>query len=269
MSEVDEARAAFEKSPQEQERIARNVGNFSVALFTVDHPSGARNVNLIGTGTLVSVGNQDYILTAAHVWHGGLQKHEAVGVTLTEDLDHYFPIRTDTIVECGLPGTKADEWGPDVILLRIPGEHVGKIKAFRNFYRLDIQRKKVEGDHLEGRILVGTPGVLAKGIGKVQQVEINSFYVQSDAKFYGREGFDYIDFEMDTTREGVMKDFRGVSGGGVWEVQIFPAKREGTFDSTETLVGVAFYQLGLKNSHQTVRCHGPQTIQAVVECVRV
>ena len=268
MSETDEARAAFEKSPEEQERIGRNVGNFSVALFSVDDPSGSRRVNLIGTGTLVSVGKWDYILTAAHVWNG-LRKHEAVGVTLKEDLDHYFPIRTDTIVECGLQGTKGDEWGPDLMLLRIPGEHVGKIKAFRNFYRLDLQRKKVEGNHLAGRILVGTPGVLAKGVGKIQQVVINSFYVQLDSKFYEREGFDYIDFEMDTTREGVMKDFRGVSGGGLWDVQIFPAKRQGTFDSTEALMGVAFYQLGLKNSHQTVRCHGPKTIQALAECVLV
>jgi len=255
----------FENSPEEQERIGRNVGNFSVALFNVDDPSGSRQVNLVGTGTLVSLGKSHCILTAAHVWHDGLKKHEAIGITLKEDLDHCFPINTETIVVRALPESKSEEWGPDVIFLRIPPEHVGEIEAFRNFYRLDIQRKKVENDHLAGRILVGTPGVLTKGIGKTQHVEINSLYVQLETNFYDREGFDYIDFDMDASLPGVMKDFRGVSGGGLWEVQIFPAGAEGKFDSTEILVGVAFYQLGLKNSHQTVRCHGPKTIQALMQ----
>lgn len=94
---------------------------------------------------------------------------------------------------------------------------------------------------------------------------IYGLYVQIDSNLYDREAYDYIDFDMDTSLPGVMKDFRGVSGGGVWDVQVFPTGEGKKFDSTETLMGVAYFQLGLKNSHQTVRCHGPKTILTVVQ----
>jgi hypothetical protein len=259
----------FRKRPEEQERIGRNVANFSVALFGVNGSGDSRNVNLVGSGTLVSLEKSHYVLTAAHVWHDndGLKKYESTGLTLKEDLDQCFPIKNEFIAICELPETKLDEWGPDIILLRVPPELVGAIEAFRVFYRLDKERRKINKNHLAARIMVGTPGVLSEGIGKIQHVVVNGLYVQIDTNFYGREGFDYIDFDMDTSLPGVMKDFRGVSGGGVWEVEIFPTGQDTKFDSTETLVGVAYYQLGLKNSHQTVRCHGPKTIQTLQNIV--
>lgn len=258
----------FRKSPEEQERIGRNVGNFSVALFGVNGSGESRRVGLVGTGTLVSLDEAHYVLTAAHVWHdpdNGLKKHEGTGLSLKEDLDHCFPIRNDVIAVRQLPETKFDEWGPDIILLRVPPALVGTIEAYRVFYPLEKERKRVKKEHLAARIMVGTPAVLSKGVGKIQHVVINGLYVQIDSNFYDREGFDYIDFDMDTSLPGVMKDFRGVSGGGVWDVQIFPTGEGGKFDSTETLVGVAYFQLGLKNSHQAVRCHGPKTILAVIQ----
>ena len=58
-------------------------------------------------------------------------------------------------------------------------------------------------------------------------------YVAIDPKFYDHDKFDLIDFEMDTTLPQVIKDFRGVSGGGLWDVQIFPT-RGGKFDLMNT-----------------------------------
>jgi hypothetical protein len=109
---------------------------------------------------------------------------------------------------------------------------------------------------------------LAKGAGKIQVVEMQGMYVAINANFFDHDKFDLIDFEMDTTLPQVIKDFRGVSGGGVWDVQIFLSGEGNKFDSTETLIGVAFYQLGLKGNIQTVRCHGPKTIRALVESTK-
>lgn len=109
---------------------------------------------------------------------------------------------------------------------------------------------------------------MAKGVGNVQVVEILGMYVTIDAEFYDHDEFDLIEFEMDTSLPQVIKNFQGVSGGGVWAVQIFPSGDGNKFDSTETLVGVAFYQLGLKGNIQTVRCHGPKTIRTLVENVK-
>jgi hypothetical protein len=258
----------FRSSPEEQERIGRNVGNFSVALFGVDGSADYRNVNLVGSGTLVVLGKSHYVLTAAHVWHSGLKKYESTGLTLREDVDHCFPILNAAIGAHELAETKLDDWGPDIVFLRIPEMFVGSIEAYRLFYNLDKEPKRVERGYLGARILNGTPGVLAKGVGKIQVVEIQGMYVTIDANFYDHNKFDLIDFEMDTTLPQVIKDFRGVSGGGVWDVQIFPTGDKNKFDSTETLVGVAFYQLGLKNNIQTVRCHGPKTIRALIESTK-
>lgn len=257
----------FRAQPKEQERIGRNVSNFSVTLFGVNGSGNSRSVQLVGTGTLVSLEGAHYVLTAAHVWHDGLKKYESTGLTLKEDLDQCFPIKNEFIVICELPETKLDEWGPDIILLRVPPELVGAIETFRVFYRLDKQQRNIDKNHLAARIMVGTPGVLSESIGKIQHVVINGLYVQIDAEFCDRVGFDYIDFDMDTSLPGVMEDFRGVSGGGVWDVEIFPTGQGTKFDSTETLVGVAYYQLGLKDLHQTVRCHGPKTIQTLQSMV--
>jgi hypothetical protein len=259
-----EMEVLFRSSPEEQERIGRNVGNFSVALFGVNGSPDYPNVNLVGSGTLVALGNFHYVLTAAHVWNE-LRKYGSTGLTLREDVDHCFPILNAAIEARELAETKLGEWGPDIVLLRLPEVHVGGIEAFRVFYRLDRERKGAQRNHLGARILTGTPGGLAKGVGRVQVVEINGMYVSIGSDFYDHDKFDLIDFEMDTTLPQVIKDFRGVSGGGLWDVQIFPTGDGNKFDSTEILIGVAFYQLGLKGDIQTVRCHGPKTIRALIE----
>lgn len=268
MAKMTEMEDLFRSSPDEQERIGRNVGNFSVALFGVNDSPDFRNVSLVGSGTLVLLNKAHYVLTAAHVWRNGLSKFRSTGLTLKEDVDHCFPILNAAIDVREMPETKLDEWGPDIALLRIPEMKVGSIEAHRVFYNLDKDRKGTEKDCLRARILNGTPGVLAKGVGKIQVVEIHGMYVSIDADFYDHDKFDLIDFDMDTTLPQVIKDFRGVSGGGVWDVQIFPTGDGKKFDSTETLVGVAFHQLGLKDNIQTVRCHGPRTIRALIESTK-
>lgn len=263
-----EMEALFRDSPDEQERIGRNVGHFSVGLFGVNESNQYRNVHLVGSGTLVSLNKAHYILTAAHVWSGGLHEFQSTGLTLKEDVDHCFPIPNGAIEACEMPETKFDEWGPDIALLRIPEAMVGSIEAYRVFYNLDKEHNRIENGYLGARILVGTPGVLAKGVGEVQVVEMRGMYLSVDSKFYDHDESDLIDFEMDTTLPQAIKDFRGVSGGGLWDVQISPTGN-GKFDSTETLVGVAFRQLGLKKNVQTVRCHGPKTIGAIIESTKV
>lgn len=259
----------FRNSPAEQERIGRNVGNFSVGLFGVDGSADYRNVCLVGSGTLVSLSGAHYILTAAHVWSGGLDEFQSTGLTLKENVDHCFPILNAAIKVREVPGTKFDEWGPDIALLQIPETAVKSIEIYRIFYNLDKDRKRIEKGHLGARILVGTPGVLAKGVGRVQVVEMQGMYVSVDTKFYDHDKFDLIDLDMDTTLPQVIKDFRGVSGGGLWNVQIFPTGEGNKFDSTEALVGVAFHQLGLRDNIQTVRCHGPKTLRTLAESDRV
>ena len=97
MEKMTKMEELFRGSPEEQDRIGRHVGNFSVALFGVSGSPELRNVRLVGSGTLVSLGNARYVLTAAHVWYNGLTKYESTGLTLREGVDHCFPILNSAI----------------------------------------------------------------------------------------------------------------------------------------------------------------------------
>jgi hypothetical protein len=58
-------------------------------------------LDLCGSGSMVSVGDQDYILTAAHVWKK-FENTVGMGITLDkEDEDHRYFIRVDKIIPFG------------------------------------------------------------------------------------------------------------------------------------------------------------------------
>ena len=63
MDKRSEMEQLFRSSSEEQERIGRNVGHFSVSLFGVDGSGESRRVKLVGTGTFVSLEKSHYILT--------------------------------------------------------------------------------------------------------------------------------------------------------------------------------------------------------------
>lgn len=112
----------------------------TVALFAVTGHEQAESLQLAGSGILVQIGSSSYILTAAHVWEEVLKSAAKIGVTLPEGLNHRFLMDIDTIVPAGpLKPPAWTEWGPDIVFLRIPAEHVGAIKPFRVFYDLSFK----------------------------------------------------------------------------------------------------------------------------------
>jgi hypothetical protein len=79
-----------------------------------------------------------------------------------------------------------------------------------------------------------------------------------------RESFDYLDYPMDLSFPGVPRRFNGVSGGGVRRVMVFYSRETDEIDWKMSLHGVAFYQLEIANEQRPVRCHGPQSVRAVL-----
>jgi hypothetical protein len=66
---------------------------------------------------------------------------------------------------------------------------------------------------------------------------------------------------------GLPKHFGGVSGGGVWRVWLFCSPETGEIDWKFNFHGVAFYQLGIGENPTTIRCHGPESVMAVLGTV--
>lgn len=86
-----------------RERIVRDIGTFTVALFGVFESKEGDRLQLGGTGTLVAVADSHYILTAAHVWEKVPRTARMVGITLRENADHRFLMEAKAIVPLGPP----------------------------------------------------------------------------------------------------------------------------------------------------------------------
>jgi hypothetical protein len=248
-----------------RQRIVRNLGSSTVALFAVFNSGGVDLLKLAGTGTLVVVGDFYGILTAAHVWKDVLKSAAKMGITLTDNISHKRLIDIETIVPTILKayGSKWDEWGPDLALLRIPSEFVGGINPFQVFEELKAPGKPLNVDCLECWVAMGTPEELGSFTQYHAEVQISGDFVEP--QYHSNGEHDYYDFQVDTTRPGMPKDFGGFSGGGLWRVLVYSSPVTGNIDWAQRLKGVVFWQFPIVNGDRVIRCHGPNSILAMLE----
>jgi hypothetical protein len=243
-----------------QDKIVRNLGDFTVALLAIhDNPE---RIALAGTGTLLVSGGAHFILTARHVWDKVLSNADHIAITLKPDITHRYSIRRQEFTTFGLPKPDAwNEWGPDLALLRIPAQYVGTIGAYRSYWNGE-RNLNINAEALEVLVLMGTPAALGTFTGTRADLQISGMFLGPE-KVQERNGFDYLDYEMDLKSSG-FHTFGGVSGGGVWRVFLFCAPQTGEIDWNMSLHGVAYCELPIVAEHRPVRCHGPQSIHAVI-----
>jgi hypothetical protein len=260
------------------EKIGRELNNYTVAFITLTKGE----LRPAGSGTLVSFCDSYYVLTAAHVWHGrdsradGLSHADKILIPLKENQPNRFSITPDQIVafDSEIP-TEWNEWGPDVVMLRLPPERIGSIQAVgRSFYNLS-KKKEIKLERVETVFLMGAPserGVFTRvqAFPEVQAMLLNRCtgpYQILGWSHTVRRDFDYIDLGVDNTLPDVAKRFGGVSGGGLWKVCIYRGSN-GDLDSFKILVGVAYWEKPFgADDGLLVRCHGPQTIGTILRHV--
>jgi hypothetical protein len=260
---IDELESALRNSEELQLQIVRDTGISTVALLGIFDTEAGERLQLAGTGTLIEIAESHYILTAAHVWEDVLKRVPRIGITLAENLgDHVFSLDTRTIKPTGpeIPNNWG-EWGPDLVYLQIPREYVGTIKAYRVFYNPMFPGDPPNVDHIQTRLLLGTPAALGVFRPNHAQLAITGFFSDVEAPVHARGQFDYIDLAVDTGAPGSPESFGGVSGGGVWKVQVYESAAAGRIDSIPTLEGVAFHQSAIKEGKRIIRCHGPASLQ--------
>jgi hypothetical protein len=259
-----------------QERIVRDIGLHTVGLLRVSQTKEGERLDLCGTGTLVSFAEDRYILTAAHVWEKLLKTNPptSVGVTLRENIDHKSLIDRAAIVAIGPPKpAKWNEWGPDLVFLRVPPEHVGAIEVHRVF--LNLMRKRTAGVNvmcIDLSVLMGTPYELADCTDIHADLQINGMFSAPEVGPFSpiqappsvQRDFDYIDLDMQLALPGVPQTFGGVSGGGLWRVFVYSSPLTGEIEWIKYLEGTAFYEMPIVNQHRVIRCHGPQSIGTVL-----
>src|SRR6202050_3878053 len=262
---LDELDSPTPASTEQCNQIARDSSIHTVTLFALSASSSGDVLKLAGTGTLIAYKEANYILTASHVWRDVLEKADRLGITLREIYDHRCLMETETIVASGPAMPNAwNEWGPDIVFLRIPTVRVGEIKAFRAFHRLPSEEKSwPKGEHTEARLLVGVPEALGTYKQNHASVQMMHLWV-APPTHHARNGFDYLDVEARLPLPSKVESFGGMSGGGLWKVKIYSDPVTGKIDSEAILDGMAFWARDVKDGSGVVRCHGPESIRSAL-----
>src|SRR5579863_23197 len=198
------------------ETIVKEIGQrFAVSLLGIFGKGDEEVLKTLGSGTLVLVGQSRCILTASHVWKA-LKNSDNVGITVVSEIDHVFRIMTPSITVLAELGPHADEqWGPDVILLKIPNEYVGSIEAFKGFYSMAVDGKlETEGkDFLSGALLLGSPAELWTFTAQHADFSIDGLLTDLESA-YAKDDFDYFDEVAAKPPDMPIKSYAGMSGGG-------------------------------------------------------
>ena len=247
-------------------KVGRDIGQYTVALLSVSGHGENETLHFRGSGTLVRVTDQAYILTAYHVWE---EIKAAVGIGLTlneEDVDHRFFMDVKLVAAFG--PQKLPDWdiprGPDMVLLRIPPQYLSKLQEVKKFYSLTADVPELSKvNSLDVWILIGSPGEQGTMLPKHASLTINAIYaaIRSEST---HEELDYFDLDMDTTFPGIPKKFNGMSGGGFWIVSLFESS-EGGVQWEAQLVGMASWQLfPAPSGTAKVRCLGAKSIRSLI-----
>ena len=240
---------------------------FTVAFLRIKDSPQCVDAQLLGSGTLVTAGQTQAILTAHHVVRE-LPRNGRLGILL-EKASQPHSMDTSGLAFLEIARGEKDCTGPDLGAVILAPSIASAIGAKKLFYNLDSHRnlalKNPPGIHdgvwfvqgfLDERTVV-TPDTDRQG-------KTTAFY--NFTGFGGLEpavqigDFDYFDFlDSKQARQVAPLSWGGVSGGGLWQVHL---KREGgeLVHKSALLCGVAFYQQPASDGSCVVRCHGPRSV---------
>lgn len=245
------------------DKIGRDLGAYTVALLSVKGAGKDEVLRFCGSGSLVSVGDSEYILTAAHVWDM-FESSAGLGLTLDkEDVDHRFFVPMKSIEAFGPKDIPSwGPWGPDMRLLQLPPDYADKLRKVKKFYVLTVNiPEPPKVNSLEVWLVIGSPAEQSERTPKHASLTINAIFATIRSS-YIHDGLDYVDLNMDATFPGIPRRFNGVSGGGFWNVLIYGSD-DGELCWISTLVGMACWQ----PETTLVRCLGAKSIRTLIPYV--
>ena len=231
---------------------------------------------LAGSGTLVSIGDRKFILTADHVLKN-LPNRGPVGLLLENRSPPQLQrveIQMDMVDKITVARGSSEARGPDLGIMLLHGPMVGTIAAKKSFYDLTTRRDRILSKPAAIRLgLWGLSGSVSEwtedappeqGFNKVKifrgMLGLGDVTKESEAR-----GYDYLEFEAqyDEAYEGP-DSFAGLSGGGLWHCS-FERHEDGSLSTKEVILsGVAFYQSSKKDDRRTIMCHGRRSIYGSV-----
>lgn len=248
------------------ENIVEQLREFSVGFTRAVPTHRDRRVELIGSGTLVKAGERYAILTAHHVLQD-FPRGPRLGLLL-DSANQMTSIDQQGLRFLDIARGLDDSVGPDIGAIVLPEPIASALRAQKRFFDLDLHRQS----------MLSAPARDEDGLwvanGFVDELtrrgpENGVFYVtfRNQALLGIVEpcptiaGFDYFTVPVGVEeRAAVPGNFGGMSGGGLWQLQIAQSQDGALSSKQPKLSGLIFYQLPTSDTQCGLRCHGRRSV---------
>lgn len=257
------------------DQVADDVLRFSVGLTKISRTETGEKVVLIGSGTLISIGSMYGILTAHHVAEV-LSNLDTLGVMCEvsgPSRRHAFDSKYLIIHK--IARGSVDSEGPDLAVIQLPVQGIGYIRSSKSFYDL-VKASERSRSHLIPFefgfwFSFGVIGETRKDLGPDSRFNSVTGYqalcgMSGNPRTCVVDDYDYLEILVDW--EGREKDiprtFGGMSGGGIWQVEMVVSANGLIEPLSPILSGMVFYETEVVGGQRKLRGHGRQSIHEAV-----
>lgn len=247
--------------------VIKDLAQYTIGFLDVKKVANSQQVDLLGSGVLISVGKTRAILTAHHVVRV-LPRTGRLGLLL-ERTPQPHTIDTQGAAFLEIARGTQDALGPDLGAVVLAQQIASAIASIKTFYNLDARRDQ----------LLHSPPDLRDGVWIAQGFLEEGTVITPDPDgrritkgFYNFSGVggpeaidqigehDYFEFPVShEARQTSPRSWGGMSGGGLWQI---PLKRQGSglVHLTPLLSGILFYQQPTTDTECGVRGHGRRSV---------
>jgi hypothetical protein len=255
-AQIDTLPVSFFEAPME------SFNEFGIGFLRVGTARDAPH--LLGSGILVTTCGQHAILTAHHVLEI-LPKTGRLGLVLESSL-RQTTVDTAGLVYKEIARGTVDREGPDLGAVILPAPIAATLSSKKVFYNLDLRREKLLNNppprdfgvwFVNG--FVDERTVTAPGVDGYSSVR--GFFNLSAAGGPDEEAsvvgeFDYYEMPVFYPGPNIPRSFGGMSGGGLWQMEIHDDNGVLKPKTPPWLSGVVFYQEETRDNRGAVKCHG-------------
>jgi hypothetical protein len=256
------------KRPFPDMEAANFIGKHSVA-FLLPEQAAPGGAELKASGSLVTFDQRHFVLTATHVW-ARLQKSPTIHFSAIADISHSVAVPREALSAYSLDdaledafkaGKEVEKFDADLTLLELHPADYHKMLIRSSFYLLEREPDAQMNDW----VIIGAPGVLAARDPKevnTLSFEIRAIFVEDLKQEAEHGGMDFLSALPYQDSSSPIRDYRGMSGGGLWSVSYYPEKlAESRYNVF--LIGVIFFQ-----NDKEIRCLGRKAVKQLVQKVR-
>ncbi|HKW88615.1 MAG TPA: hypothetical protein VJN21_07650 [Candidatus Acidoferrales bacterium] len=231
-------------------------------------------IHLRGSGTLVTIDGEKFILTANHVWRE-LRQETKIYISMIDRVIHKTEMYVAALEECSLSEVpKPDSLSADLTLLKInPIDH-GHLDARLSFYGFS-HEERGQADLSNDYVIIGAPGHVAT-YDPIDPTVLNFEMRATPVGKIEEEnrpdlGLDFVTVYPHTDQDSPLYEYNGLSGGGLWELSYVPDETAVEGFRYETMfLGVNFLQErdDVTKPWTRVRCLGRRAVQSLINKYR-